>query len=137
MIKWLKTWFVSKPPMEFHHPEFGVLTFDAGLWSGVVRRDGRDVPFHTGGSESAPDAGLLRRVRDVLDRFPDVEREALDFLRSQSPGVSGAFTLYALDFLWEDKPHLFALEFSLAGDDDGIWRVEFDNGVPKHVGRDD
>jgi len=57
-------------------------------------------------------------------RFPEVERAALDFIRAQSPAVTGEFTFYSLDFLWEDKPHMFAMEFTLAGDDDGIWRVE-------------
>jgi len=47
------------------------------------------------------------------------------------------FTFCALDLLWEDQPDDFAMEFELAGDTDGVWRVEFQNGQPKFVGRDD
>lgn len=138
MFQRLKSFFAAKPPVEFQHPEFGVLTLDSGLWSGEVQRDGKGVRFHIGGTDTAPDAGLLDRVRELLGRFPEVQRSALDFLRVQEASVrQGEFEFYSLDFLWEDEPHLYSLEFTLAGDDDGIWRVEFENGEPKYVGRDD
>jgi len=35
------------------------------------------------------------------------------------------------------EPARIAMEFTLAGDDDGIWRVEFEHEQPKFVGRDD
>lgn len=77
-------------------------------------------------------------MREVVGRFSEIERRALDFLRAEEASVrQGEFEFYSLDFLWEDKPHLYALEFTLAGDDDGIWRVEFESGQPNYVGRDD
>lgn len=137
MFQRLKSLFAAKPPAEYHHPQFGVLTLDSGVWSGIARQNDQEIRFYVGGTDSAPDAGLLQRVGELLERFPHVERAALDFIRSQSPAVTGEFTFYSLDFLWEDKPHMFAMEFTLAGDDDGIWRVEFEHGQPKFVGRDD
>ena len=77
-------------------------------------------------------------MREVVGRFSEIERRALDFLRAEEASVrQGEFEFYSLDFLWEDKPHLYALEFTLAGDDDGIWRGEFESGQPNYVGRDD
>jgi hypothetical protein len=138
MFRRLKSLFAAKPLVEFRHPEFGVLTLDSGLWSGEAQRNGRSIRFCIGGTDTAPDAGLLDRVRELVGRFPEVERSALDFLRDQEESVrQGAFEFYSLDFLWEDKPHLYTLEFTLAGDDDGIWRVEHESGHPRFVGRDD
>jgi hypothetical protein len=137
MFQRLKSLFGTKPTAEYHDAAFGVLTLDAGLWSGIAQRDGREVHFYVGGTESAPDSALLQRVRELLEHFPHHERAALDFVRSQSPAITGELMFYSLDFLWEDKPHVFAIEFTLAGDGDGIWRVEFEHGKPKFVGRDD
>jgi len=130
--------FTAKSPVEFVHPEFGVLSLDSGLWSGKVQRDGRDIRFCIAGTSTAPDDGLLGQLRDLLGRFAEVERAAMDFLRMQAPALrSREFTFYSIDFLWEEKPDAFAMEFRLAGDEYGIWRVEFDRGQPKSVGRDD
>src|ERR1043166_4249526 len=119
MFQRIKSLFAVKPPTEYHHRELGVLTLDSGVWSGIARRDGREMRFYVGGTESAPDAGLLDRVVELLERFSQVEKAGLEFVRSQSPEVIGEFTFYSLDFLWEDKPHIFAIEFTLAGDEDG------------------
>ncbi|MFN0055163.1 MAG: hypothetical protein ACKV0T_23565 [Planctomycetales bacterium] len=138
MFQRLRSLFAAKPPVEFRHPEFGLLKHDSGLWNGEAQRDGRSIGFCIAGTDTAPDSELLDQVRDVIECFPEVERAALEFLRALDPSVRpGAFKFYLLSFLWEDKPHLYTLEFSLAGDDHGIWRVEFESGEPKYVGRDD
>src|SRR5262245_59209246 len=87
MFQRLKSLFAAKPPVRFQHPEFGVLTLDSGLWSGQVQRDGRTIRFCVAGTETAPDEGLLRCARELVARFTDLERCALDFLRSQEPSV--------------------------------------------------
>ena len=136
----LKSWFAAKPPVEFRHPEFGVLTLDSpgGLWTGYAQREGSSIRFYIGGTDTEPDAGLLDRVQEVVGRFPEVDGTALDFLGAQDASVrQGEFEFYSLNFLWENKPHIFALEFTLVGDDDGIWNVEHDSGHPIFVGRDD
>jgi hypothetical protein len=138
MFERLKSLFAAKPPAEFQHPEFGKLVNDAGVWSGQARQRDRVVRFYVGGTDTVPDAELINRVRAFVGRLDEVESKALDFIRKESPELSvGKFSLYSLDFLWEDKPDVYALEFSLDGDDDGIWRVEFEGEQPKFVGRDD
>jgi hypothetical protein len=137
MFQRLKRLFAPKPPPEFRHPEFGVMRFDCDLWSGEAQREGRSIPFVIAGTRTEPDSGLLERVRELVERFPEVERGALEFLRAQDESVAeGEFEFFALDLLWEDKPQDYTLEFTLAGDTDGIW-VEYENGVPKSIGRDD
>jgi hypothetical protein len=138
MFQRLKSLFAAKSPIEFRDPEFGVLTLDSGLWIGQMHRGDRTLRFCIGGTETQPNAGLLAGMRELVERFPEVERTALDFLCTQEDGVRhDEFEFYSLDFLWEDQPHCFALEFTLTGDDDGIWRVEHEDGRPKFVGRDD
>lgn len=128
----------GQPPRQLQHPEFGTLTFEGKLWSGKIQRGGKVISFTVAGMASGPDAMLIERLRATAARLPELEREALAFLRGQAPAVcQGEFTFESLDFLWEERPDAFVLEFSLAGDDDGIWRVEFEAGRPQHVGRDD
>lgn len=137
MFKNLKTLSAPKRSVEFRDPEFGVLTCNSDLWSGEAQRDGTRIRFCIGGTDTTPDAGLLDRVRELVRRFPEVERRALDFLCTQDASVRpGEFAFESLNLLWEDKPHLYTLEFTLTGDD-GIWRVEFESDLPKYVGRDD
>jgi hypothetical protein len=122
---------------QFRHPDFGTLTFEQGLWHGQIQRDARAINFKVAGIKSSPDATLIERLHAAILNLPELERRALEFTRSQEPEVRpGEFTFKSLDFLWGDKPDVFALEFSLT-DDDGIWRVEFEAGRPKSVGRDD
>jgi hypothetical protein len=138
MFKRLKSLFAAKPPVLYQDTEFGVLTLESGVWGGQATHQGRSIRFYVGGTQVSPDEGLLNRVRALISRFAEVERSAIDFLLAQDERVQrGEFEFYSLDFLWEDKPHLYALEFTLTGDEYGIWRVEFDNDQPKFVGRDD
>ena len=138
MFERIKSLFAAKPPVEFRHPEFGVLTLDSGLWSGEAQRGGRSVRFCVGGTDTGPDAGLLDRLRDVLGRFGELERTALEFICAQVPTAELAqFTFDSLDFLWEDKPDDFVYAFTLDSDVDGIWRVVFEGGRPKSLGRED
>ncbi len=127
-----------RPTRQLQHPEFGTLTFESDLWTGQTQRDGRPIRFCVAGSESSPDASLIERLRAAIGRLPEFERAALEFIQTNEPKVRpGDFTFDSLDFLWEQKPDDFAMEFSLAGDEGGIWRVEFESGSPKSVGRDD
>jgi len=127
-----------KPRRKFQHPEFGVLTLDGELWNGKAGRNANEIPFLVAGSDSAPDSGLMQRLSWFLDNFTELERIALNFIRKQEPEVRhGKFTFTSVSFLWEERPKQFAMEFDLAGDDDGIWRVEFDDNQPQFLGRDD
>ena len=127
-----------RPARQLPHPQFGTLTFESNLWTGQTQRDGRPVHFCIAGAESGPNTTLVERLRVAIGRLPELERAALEFIRTQAPEArQGDFNFESLDFLWEQKPDDFAMEFTLAGDEDGLWRVEFESGSPKSVGRDD
>lgn len=127
----------QNPPLHMQHPELGTLTFESDLWSGQMERDGKPIHFYIAGTESQPDGKLVDQLRAAISKLPELERAALEFIHAKEPDALGDFTFESLDFLWEQKPENFAMEFALAGDDDGIWRVEFESGHPKSVGRDD
>ena len=123
---------------EFRDAELGVLTVELGLWTGTVARDGITIPFTVAGTQAAPDGGLLDRVRDIVHRFRDVEAEGLAFLRAEVPEVrSSKLAFHGLEFLWEDKPGIYGLEWLAEGDDSRVWRVNYEAGKPKEAGFDD
>jgi len=127
-----------QPPCEVCHPVYGLLTGVDGLWSGTARPTGRAVRFTVGGTDSAPDDALLRRVDALVGTLAEVERRAVDFLRTQEAEVSKAvFEVTGLDVTGVNHPDDFALEFMADGDDSRVWRVEFEAGQPKRTGFDD
>lgn len=90
-----------------------------------------------GGSDSAPDYRLLAAASRLRPRFDELRDTALRFITSQESSARPEhFTIYGFNFLWEDRADDFVLEFSMAGDIDGIWRVEFESDTPKFLGRD-
>ena len=129
----------DKPqPVEFHDAEFGVLTAEVDLWSGIARRDGLAIPFTVAGTLTAPDSRLLDRVRSIAGSFQAVESEGLAFLRAEIPEVrSRKLTFHHLEFLWEDKPDIYSLEWLADPDDFCFWRVNYEAGKPKEAGFDD
>ena len=138
MISILKNLFTKSPPPEFHDKDLGVLKVDRGIWGGTVLHDGREVRFSVGGTETAPDPGLLASVRRLLMRFSDTERSAIEFLRSREVELHQArLDFYEFEFIWEAKPNDYAFEFLADGDDSRVWRVEFVAGQPSQTGYDD
>jgi hypothetical protein len=128
----------TRPAPTQQHPEFGNLKFEEGIWSGKAQQEGRAIAFAVAGDKSGPDVTLIEKLRDAISRLSAFERMALEFIRIHEPaGASGVFRFQSLDFLCRGKPDAFALELALSGDDDGVWRVEFEQGRPKSVGRDD
>jgi len=126
------------PPAAFRDAELGSLTSEAGLWRGVAKRDDLYIPFTVAGTAAAPDGGLLGHVRDLTRRFHEVESEGLAFLRAEVPEVSARkFTFHGLEFLREDEPGAFTLEWLAHGDDTYFWRVSYEAGKPKVAGSDD
>jgi hypothetical protein len=138
MFSGLKSLFKKTQPPEFRDSELGVLVLDCNVWGGKVRSDGRELRFCVGGTEKAPDARLLEKVRRLMPRFAETERSAVEFLRSREPEVGQArLDFYAFEFLWENKPDDFTFEFLADKDDSRVWRVEFVEGQPQRTGFDD
>jgi hypothetical protein len=133
----------KKPALTFEDSQFGSLIFDSDLWNGKAQIGGKEICFVVDGSDAAPDRVLLEQVRRVVDQFTKIEQSAINFLCVQQPETvkkavePGDFTFTSLNFLWADKPDIYALEFSLKGDEAAIWRVEFEKDQPKYSGRDD
>jgi hypothetical protein len=127
-----------KPSRTLQHPELGTLESSYGkLWSGKTQWDGRTVNFTLAGSEEGPAPVLVERLHGVRTKFGELENEAIAQLHLDDEAGQGAFTFENLTFLWKEKPDLFEMEFYQAGDEDGTWRVEFKQGKPTVVGRDD
>jgi hypothetical protein len=126
------------PRREMQHPEFGPLVFERELWSGEVQRDGRSIAFLIAGNDSGPEVRSAERLREVIRRFPEYERTALEFIRSEEPSLAhDQFFFGGLALAFENTPENFAMEFTLPDDLDGCWRVEFHGDRPAFLGRDD
>jgi len=136
MFERLKALLTRRPRAQVQHPEFGLLTFCSGQWRGQIQHQGKEIRFALAGSEAAPDARLLDQLHALLNRFPQAQQSALDFLCAQRRLFKPRdFTVRSVNFLSPDRPDIFGMEFSVAGDESGRWRVEFDQGQPKHMAR--
>jgi hypothetical protein len=129
-----------KPKKSVVMAGLGKLTFDARglLWFGEV--DG--VSITIGGDADGPDGRLLEAYREIRRKMPGLQSEALKFLMEGEDAKSldakvGDFSLCGISLLWTGKVECFKLEFSLNGDLDGVWRVEFQGDKPVFCGRDD
>ena len=112
------------------------MTFYSRLWRGQLQHDGKEIRFAVAGSEAAPPALLLDHLRALLNRFPYVTQSALDFLCAEKRLFNPRdFTVRSVNLLSPDRPDIFEMEFSVQGDENGLWRVEFEQDRPKHLAR--
>jgi hypothetical protein len=138
MFSRLKQLFTPQPPREYLHPTFGRFEACDDVWTATIQHGTTSFQLSLGGSDSAPDDRLLSAASRLLPRFDELRDSALAFITAQEQSARREhFTIYGLDLLFEDRPDDFTLEFEMAGDIDGIWRVEFESGAPKFLGRDD
>ena len=134
MLPKISKWFAPKPHPVFEHPILGAFTFEDSIWTSRFQ----GVELSIAGSDSAPNQTLLAAASALLDRFPEIKETALDFLVSQDGAPAREdFTCYDVELLREDSPAHFALRFILLGDLGGIWRVEFEDGKPLFLNRDE
>lgn len=134
----LNEWFAPKPHPVFEHPTLGTFRAEAGVWTASIPQGKADIALTLAGNESAPDERLINAASALLARFAEVEEQALFVLTSQPEAPSREdFTCYGLEFLREEFPNHFSLSFILFGDLGGLWRVEFEDGEPLFLARDD
>lgn len=123
------------------HPKLGEVTFDEGLWSGEIDQAGAAIGFAVSGNMSGPDAQQLQRLLRRLETFDELRGLAFDFiddhLRDDPDHSSIQFTIRSLDFLWPKQADYFMVWLDLEGDEYGAWKVEFVDGQPKYLSRDD
>jgi len=116
----------------------GSFVADDALWTSKFPADRNSIELSLAGTASGPHENLVTAVSALVARFPQVKEAALDFLTSQedAPGRED-FICQGMELLREDCPNHFSLSFVLFGDDGGVWRVEFEDGEPEFLTRDD
>lgn len=126
-----------QPRPEMHHAYLGRITLQNGVWSGRI--PGREESsFWLNGDETGPHPQAVDRLLGVMDRLPELEPVALDYLRkNESEPPRGDFSLYAVDIDSTTEPATVRLEFLLDNDDSVVWFVEFAGDQPKHSGFED
>lgn len=129
----------SKPTLTFEHPAMGSFVADDALWTSKFSQGkGASIELSLAGTSSGPYDSLVNAASALVSRFPEIKAAALDFLTEQedAPGRED-FICQGMELLREDSPNHFSLSFVLFGDDGGIWRVEFEDGEPEFITRDD
>jgi hypothetical protein len=130
----LKGLLTRSPRPHVHHPELGLMTFYSGLWRGQLPHNGDELAFALAGSDAAPHAALVNHLRALLNRFPEAKQSALDFLCAEKRLFNPKdFTVRSVSFFSPDQPDVFGMEFSMEGDEKGLWRVDFEQNQPKHL----
>jgi hypothetical protein len=134
----LNEWFAPKPHPLFEHPTLGTFRFEDGVWKANIPQGASTLELSIAGDDAAPNQTLVTAATGLLARFAEVKDAALDFLTSQEEAPSREdFTCYDLELLREEFPNHFSLSFILFGDLGGLWRVEFEDGEPLFLARDD
>jgi len=126
------------PRPAFEHTTLGSFVAEGDLWTTTITSGKDSIELSLAGNDSAPHASLTAAAAALIARFPEVKERALDFLISQEEAPPREdFICQGLEFLREDCPNHFSVSFVLFGDLGGVWRVEFEDGEPLFLARDD
>ncbi len=128
----------GKPTLSFEHTELGSFVATGDIWTTQIPHGKDTLELSLAGTASAPYQALTTAASALLARFSEVEQSALTFLTSQPESPSREdFICEGVELLREDYPNHFSLSFMLFGDTGGVWRVEFEDGEPLFLARDD
>jgi hypothetical protein len=119
------------------HPKLGELQWaDEGWWEGEAPVKGGELPFAVKGDKRGPDQELVTALSATLSKWPELLKKTKVFLTSSDFGhaVDGVAML-AIVFL--STPQHFAIDFMHEDDEEAVWKLEFENGEPKQLSRDD
>jgi len=126
------------PRPSFEHTTLGSFVAEGNLWTTTIVSGDNSLELSLAGNDSGPHESLAAAASGLIARFPEVKKQALDFLVSQEEAPPREdFICEGLELLREDYPNHFSLSFILFGDLGGIWRVEFEDGEPLFLARDD
>jgi hypothetical protein len=124
--------------LSFEHTSLGSFVAEGDLWTRDIMDGERKLELSLAGNEAGPHAALLTAATGLIERLAEVKDLALGFLTSQEDAPDREdFICQGVEFLREDYPNHFSLSFVLFGDDGGVWRVEFEDGEPLFLTRDD
>ena len=132
------------PPTPIDHPVLGRIECrpEEGWWEGTRSvRDHLILRFSVSGTRRGPDDALVGPLEQTLQDWATIELKIHAFLEPRLVGFPQAkvqdFTPTDVVYLWPGKPDHFWVDLSMAGDEYAIWRIEFEQGEPKYLGRDD
>ena len=119
------------------HVKLGELQWaEDGWWEGEAPVKGGELPFAVGGDKRGPDEPLATALAATVAAWPEVVKKAKAFLMKQGAGNVGDFAVLGIVFLV--TPNHFAIDLEIEEDGEPeIWKLEFENGEPKHLSRDD
>lgn len=126
------------PRLTFEHTALGSFVAEGDLWISTIPQGNASIELELAGNDSAPYEALTVAASALLAQFLEVKEKALAFLTAQEDAPNREdFICQGMELLREDYPSHFSLSFVLFGDDGGIWRVEFEDGEPLFLARDD
>jgi hypothetical protein len=127
-----------RPDVRIVHPQLGPLTFQDEEWRGHVPKR-NEVEFGVPGGESGPCEEQVERLWRLLAGFDKFEQQIFDFLDQELVSVP---VVEATDFRIQSvelttRTNYVIVFLSMEGDEYGLWRIEFIDGKPISLGRDD
>ena len=132
------------PRPTLDHPQLGRLELEAPeRWIGVRSRpDAGEVDIALHGDASGPNAAQAGRLAGLVADLDGFERDARAFIATQDLSPFDAspdrFHLESIWFLYPPSAgDSFMVYLRLEGDDWGHWRIDFENGTPAYLARDD
>jgi hypothetical protein len=125
-----------------NHPQLGEINYtEEGWWEGRRDVNGLALEVNVEGAEAGPDPRLVNELLNVLAHFDQIWADGLRLIREEAPrwGVRDvkAFTPACVCHFWAGKPRYFMMYLSLAGDEYGLWKLEFYDHRAKYLSRDD
>ena len=142
MFRRLFSFLQKRPEAEVTlvHPRLGPLKHLEGIWYGQAPSK-PEIEITIIGNEQGPDGKQAERLLEHLQAFGEIEQKTQDFLAAQlasDPKVKVSdFQIQSLDFLWPKEDDYFMVCLKSKWDEYGLWKLEFVNGEPKFLSRDD
>ena len=128
----------SNPRLVFQHVTLGSFVAEGDIWTSNIALDSGSLELSLAGNESAPHESLVTAASALLARLSELKEAALDLLTSQDDTPDRRdFICQGMELLREESSDHFSLSFVFFGDLGGIWRVEFEDGEPLFLARDD
>jgi len=137
MFKRLKALLTRAPRLQVQHPDLGMLTLHEGYWRGEWQHEDRPIGLVLAGTEAGPAPALIERLRALLNKSSPVRQSAVEFICAQKRLFNASdFALRSVRFPDANRPEIFVMEFSVKGDEEGLWRVEFERNQATRLARD-
>ena len=118
------------------HPRFGPMFYiDTGLWEGEVGC----YEIFVSGDEELPDLDCCEAARQRLIQMHTTHCEVRSWLAPRLPqGIAASdFEIKSMSFVGPNHAEEYSFELTRKGDEHSIWRLEFVEGRPTSLSRND